>query len=178
MNPAQSSMSQMLARVAKAIGLAADRTVAGRLHGEICRFVRDRALQALLIDEAQHLEDRSLDELRCIHDQTRLPIVFAGNESLRARVTTESAAAFAQFTSRIGPRLEVKSAGAEDVAAMAGRYGITDELAVAWLAKRCTGTGGLRIVSRLVSVAKGAAGKEPVRLSHLQRAASILGGAS
>ena len=168
----------MLVRVCKAIGLAADRTVAGRLHGEICRFIRDSALQALLIDEAQHLEDHGLDELRCIHDQTHLPIVFAGNESLRARVTTGNASAFAQFTSRIGPRLEVKSAGAEDVAALAGRYGIADEVAVSWLAKRCCGTGGLRVVSRLMSVAKGVAGKDAVRLSHLKDAATLLGGAS
>ena len=175
MSPAQSSMSRMLARVCEVLDGHTSITGAADLHEQIIYAIRDRAPKALLIDESQHLDDRSLDELRSIHDATGLPMVFAGNESLRSRVTGSSTAAFAQFSSRIGPRAELKAATVGDVRALAGHHGITDGAAVTWLAKRCVGTSGLRTVARLMALAKGAAGESAVRLSHLKEAAAVLG---
>ena len=135
-------------------------------------------MNVLLIDEAQHLNDRCLDELRCIHDQTRVSLILAGNESLRSRFNTTRTASFAQLTSRIGPRLELKATAAADIDALASHYGITDQDARLWLKQRCTGHGGLRTMARLVKIAKDAGDKGELRLAHLKEAAGILGGAS
>ena len=153
MSPAQASMSRMLARVYEALDGPTRVTAAADLHERLRKVIQDRSPEALLVDEAQHLDDRSLDELRCIHDETGLPIVFAGNEGLRSRVIATGAAAFAQFASRIGSRLEIDAASADDVRALAEHYGIVDDSAVSWLAKRCVGTSGLRTVARLMALA-------------------------
>lgn len=175
MNPAQSSMPRMLARVCEALDGPTGIVGAAALHEHIRALIRDRVPQALLIDEAQRLDDRSLDELRCIHDETALPMVFAGNDRLRDRVTGTRAAAFGQFASRIGPRMDIESASEGDVRAIAVHHGIVDEVAVSWLARQCVGVSGLRNVSRLMKLAERAAEGRAVQLSHLKKVAGALG---
>lgn len=178
MNPALASMTRMLQRVSDALGEPTDATGPAHLHGRICTIIRAREPSVLLIDEAQHLSDASLDALRCIHDETGLPMVFAGNESLRERVTVSSASAFAQFASRIASRVFLNAARAEDVSALASHHGIRDRKAVAWLAKRCAGVAGLRDVSRLMTMARQFVGDGAIQISHLKQADALTGGAS
>ena len=178
MNAAQAStMAGMLGQVCEAID-APPVNGAYYRHQEICRALDLYQVNVLLIDEAQHLNDRCLDELRCIHDQTRVSLILAGNESLRSRFNTTRTASFAQLTSRIGPRLELKATAAADIDALASHYGITDQDARLWLKQRCTGHGGLRTMARLVKIAKDAGDKGELRLAHLKEAAGILRGAS
>ncbi len=125
-----------------------------------------------LIDEAQHLEDKALDELRCIHDDTGVPIVFACNESLRARTRPGAPAAFAQFVTRIGPRCHVR-ATPENIEALAHRYGIAGPNAVAWLRKTGAGLGGGRVAARLLDMCKD---RGEINLAALERASLALGG--
>ena len=173
-SPAEHSMSRMLRRVADALRLPQLYRGAAALERAICEDVRCRRPRVLMIDEAQHLEDRALDELRCIHDETGLPIVFAGNESLRARSTPGAPAAFAQFVSRIGPRAHVTATG-DDIAALAAHYGVADPKAVAWLREACAGIGGLRVAGRLLAVCR-ETGRGRVSLADLKGAALLLGG--
>lgn len=175
MSPAESSMSRMLIRVCEALGHPPAAQGAAQLHRWICDAIEFGSARVLLIDEAQHLDDRSLDELRCIHDETGLPLVFAGNESLRSRIGVGTEASFAQFTSRIGARVHIKGSTAADVGALLGRHGITDEVTASWLAKRCAGTAGLRTVAHLMAAAKLSAGPGDIRLSHLKEAGKALG---
>ena len=178
MNPAQSSMSRMLLRVAGAFGTPPVSTGSARLYDWICTVIECQGPRVLLIDEAQHLDDRGLDALRCIHDETRLPIIFAGNRSLRSRVTVTREAAFAQFASRIGPTLELDAATESDVTALAAHSGIVDPKAVSWIKERCVGLAGLRIVARLMTLARDSVGPGEIRLSHLKDAAAVLGAGS
>ena len=175
MSPAHASVAAMLSRVSEALDAPEGISGTARLHKSVCDAIRHHAVQALLIDEAQHLDDRSLDELRSIHDDTRLPMVFAGNERLRERVVETGASAFAQFASRIGAGLVIESASEEDVRVLASHLGIADAKAVTWLAKRCVGISGLRTVVRLMKLAKNIAGEDGVRFSHLKEAADIAG---
>lgn len=176
MNPAQSSMSQVLARLAAALDGPAPGLSAAEAHGHICRLAARRQPDAILIDEAQHLDDRSLDTIRCIHDETAVPVIFAGNESLRSRVSATKESAFAQFASRIGPQLVIGGTTAEDVAALAHHRGLEDREAISWLKKRCVGVAGLRMTSRLLTLAEGIAKTGAIKLSHLKAAAAALGG--
>ena len=129
----------------------------------------------LIVDEAQHLTDHGLDELRCIHDEARIPLVLAGNHSLRHRVSGGNESAFAQLTSRIGPKLDVARTTAADVNALASHYGINDEEAVSWLRTRCAGVGGLRAASHLLTLCRDVADVGEIRLSHLKTAAACAG---
>ena len=174
MSPTRKSMSAMLELVSNALDLWVFR---GNLTMEraICDAMKRPRFQALLVDEAQHLSDGCLDELRCIYDETETPIVFAGNKSLRARVTAGTESSFAQFASRIGARLDLRATSEADVAALAAHYGITDAAAVGWLKKQCAGTtGGLRRASPLLTVASGM-GDSKIGLAELKAADAALG---
>ena len=177
MNAAQcSSMYGMLKVVSEALELSPARGIHHH-YGAICRAL-DYHADVLLIDEAQHADDRCLDALRSIHDLTNAPLILAGNETLRSRFNSTRAASFAQLTSRIGPRLELKATAAADVDALASHYGITDQDAKRWLKQRCTGHGGLRTMERLVRIARGNVEKGELRLDHLKEAAGTLQGGS
>lgn len=175
MSPGKSTMVQALRLVAEALepmAVLAIRTA--HLHDDICRAAASRGDRMLLIDEAQHLDDRCLDELRCIHDETGLPMIFAGNENLRERVSAAGAAAFAQFASRVGPRLHIRAATAADVDTLARHHGVQNADARAWLRRRCGGTAGLRTVKRLVQLA-GVGAEDKIGLADLKGAAAMLG---
>ena len=178
MSPTTKSMSSMLELVSNSLHCWAFR---GNLTMEkaICDEMKRSRFQVLLVDEAQHLSEKCLDELRCIYDMTeKTPIVFAGNYSLRERVTAGRESAFSQLTSRIGARLHLKEISAADVDALATHHGITDVGAVAWLRKQCAGTtGGLRRLECLLEVAHDM-GDGKIGLTQLKEAAAALGGAS
>ena len=175
MDPAQSStMPSMLALLSGALGVPAP----GRcnsLHQIICNKLKWGRFKVVLIDEAQQLNDRCLDELRCIHDQTGVPFVFAGNESFRDRCNRTRAAAFAQFTSRIGARADLPLSAAADVAALARHAGVHEPRAIAYLEKWSAGASGLREIATLLRLARMAAGAGDIKLAHVKEAASIAG---
>ncbi len=175
MDPVHDTMAAMLTLVCEAIvpWVPPIRSVA--LHEVICNAIRDDHVEVLLVDEAQHLNARNLDQLRCIHDETNLPMVLLGNESLGSRYNTARAAAFAQLTSRIGPTLHLKASKAADLRAFARHEGVHEPEAIAFLEKWAVGTSGLRQVSMLLRMGNDMAGDGDIRLVHLTKAASMLG---
>ena len=125
MNSAQSSVARALSRVHGAIDTGA--RASADPYGRILEAVRDHAPSALLCDEAHHLGDDVLNALRSLHDETGLPIVFSGNESLYGRVTEKSAEAFKQLASRVGATVVIEATSEGDVRVLAEHYGFTDE---------------------------------------------------
>ena len=175
MDPVHDTMTAMLTLVCQTVvpSIPPSRSVA--LHEVICSAVWDGHLEVLLVDEAQHLNARNLDQLRCIHDETDLPLVLLGNESLGSRYNTARAAAFAQLTSRIGPTLHLKASKAADLRAFARHEGAHEPEAIAFLEKWAVGTSGLRQVSMLLRMGRDMAGDGDIKLAHLTKAASMLG---
>ena len=171
MNPAARSMSAMLKTVCQALGAFAGQSCMENFE-IACNAMRWGRVSVLLIDEAQHLDDKSLDALRSLHDESGCPIVFAGNRALRERVVKDRAAAFAQLSSRIGARVALDGTTAEDLKVFAAHRGVREPKAVAWLAERCQGVAGLRIAARLLQLAGGG---EEIALADLRNAALALG---
>ena len=102
-------------------------------------------------------------------------LVFSGNETLRSRFNNTRAAGFAQFTSRIGPRIDLKQSTAADVAALALHGGAREPQAIAYLEKRTRGGAGLRQVANFLNLGRAMAGDGAIRVTHLKQAASVLG---
>ncbi|MEX2617281.1 MAG: AAA family ATPase [Alphaproteobacteria bacterium] len=171
MNPAVASMSAALQLICKALtGYSPQR--AAEIHHVMCNATEwQQGPELLIIDEAQHLNDLTLDSLRCVNDETGLPIVFAGNHTLRNRYNNTKRASFAQFTSRIGPKLFLDESTYSDIAALARHHGVTDRKAVAFL-ERHSIHAGLRYVGKLLAIA-GKGG--PVTLATLKEASMSLG---
>lgn len=173
MNPTRNSMTAMLATVCESLHCRPTKSNADT-HDIICSAVEWGSVEVLLVDEAQHLPDPCLDQLRCIYDQAGLPVVFAGNATLRDRFDGGKRAAFAQLTSRIGPRVELDTPTAADVAALARNAGAHHPKAIAYLERYIAGTAGLRQVAALLKVARKLAGDGDIALSHLKMAAAGL----
>ncbi len=89
---------------------------------------RVRGSQGLLIiDEAQHLSTDAIDQIRAIHDQAEIGVVFSGNEPLRGRIEGIGRLdTHAQLFSRIGIRKDRKGCSRQDVDALLDAWEIDD----------------------------------------------------
>ena len=176
MDPAHDTMAAMLTLICEAVVSWGAPVRSLELHEVICNAVTDNRVKVLLVDEAQHLNARNLDQLRCIHDKTGVPLVFLGNASLGSRFNTVRAAAFDQLTSRIGPKLYIKASSEADLAALARHAGVHEPAAIAFLERWAEGTSGLRQAAILLRLSRKLAGDGDIKMPHLRQATNILGG--
>lgn len=81
----------------------------------------------IIVDEAQFLEIRSLDQLRSLYDRHNVGIALMGNEDVYSRLTGEGKrSTFAQLFSRIGMRITQPKPKAADMCRLIEAWGVTD----------------------------------------------------
>lgn len=154
-SPSSSGVPTALLTILAAMG---ERDVKGTpqvLSSMIRRKVGPGSL--IIIDEAQHLSPKALEELRSIHDATGCGLALVGDENLIALLR-----AHAQLFSRIGLRVTRLEPKAADVAAVAAAWGITDDATVKFLAEVARKPGAFRAVTKTLRLATmGAEGGKP-----------------
>ena len=135
----------------------------------------------VIVDEAQHLTVRALEELRAIHDETAAGLVLMGNKMVVSRLSGPAQAAqFAQLNSRIGMKMSVTSRPPEaDVRQIAEGLGTFGEPGMNFLIRVSKKHGALRSVVKTIKLARmldNSAGHKggDVSLDHLQAAYSQL----
>jgi hypothetical protein len=138
---------------------------------QLSRRIRDRIRNTgglLIFDEAQHLLERSIEEIRSWHDDTGVGVAFFGNETVLARIEGgHRRAAFAQLYSRIGMRLIQNLPLADDARALADAWEVHDDKQVEFLVKKSQQPGGLRTVTMMLELATMVAASERRRASSL-----------
>ncbi|MYH71070.1 MAG: AAA family ATPase [Acidimicrobiia bacterium] len=175
-SPANAHPREALAMVAEAFGHNIhDTRGISRRYQIVRRMMLSGDVDVILIDEAQHLTDRSLDLIRTIWDTTGVPIVFAGNHSLRERVDVYGEGAFVQFASRIGPKSTIEAVDPRAVETVARQRGVTDKAAIKWLQSACPMKGGLRLLDRLISTARLRDQERALGVDELAQSALVLG---
>ncbi len=176
MSPATSSMSAALTYICEVIGARSARTNYEK-HELICNALNywdDKLF--LIVDEAQHLNDLTIDELRCIHDETGHGLVLCGNATFKTRFNNTKAASFAQFTSRLGMKLELWETTSADVETICEHYNVHGTKAFDFLYGHARTSGGLRVVTKLIDVAASfVLENQPIKIDHLKDAAKVLG---
>ncbi|HSY51175.1 MAG TPA: AAA family ATPase [Thermoanaerobaculia bacterium] len=75
---------------------------------EVVKMLVRRNRPTIFVDEAQKVDLKRVDELRCIADQAQCPLVLSGNEEVYERAES-AAAAHAQYTSRVIARVHFDS---------------------------------------------------------------------
>jgi hypothetical protein len=173
MTASTSGIMPMQQRVLRALG---EKQVVGspaHLSELICDKVRERKHATIIIDEAQHLSIKALEEIRSWHDDTGVGIALMGNEKVQQSIYGVARAAdFAQIFSRIGLKLPRPRAVEGDAEALAAAWGITDKAMVAFVAEMASKPGALRgatfaiEVAHMLAVAQGV----KVNLQHLRTA--------
>lgn len=101
MRQSTKSVSAMIAQVMTAMGLLTKSGWTQQRSNQVIEYVTGKK-GLVIIDEANHLDRESLEELRGWHDATGLGIALCGNEELAMRIRGNGGGhAFARLNSRI-----------------------------------------------------------------------------
>lgn len=164
------SVSMTLEEVLLALGVRELPSGAARMAREAVRKM-EGSNGLLIIDEAQNLCVAALDEIRSLHDATGVGVAFLGNEVVYARMTGGSRAAYLdRLFSRIGKRVRLLRADADDIAAVAAAHGVRDAASLRLLAEIGARPGGLRSVVKTVRLALMMAQDGPLDAGHIRAA--------
>jgi len=177
MRPSTSGVNNMQIEVLKAMGDSNAVGTPQKLSQRIVERVKNLSNPLIIIDEAQHLSEKAIEEIRSWHDAVGVGIALLGNVGVLQRLEGGSrAAAFAQLYSRVSLKM-VRSAPLHgDVMAQAQAWHIFDEEIIDYLRKVCMTPGGLRNGSHALELASmsAAADGQTLGLDHLKDAWSNL----
>lgn len=142
------------------------------LSRRLCARLAKGSQTLLIIDEAQHLSQQAVDELRSIHDRIGIGVAFVGDERVLTLFDGQRNAAFAQFFSRIGMRHRQARPLSEDVKALAEAWGLKGRDELAFAGEVARKAGALRGLVKTIKLANmiAAAKDEPRNVSHLRAA--------
>lgn len=171
MAPSTSGVATMAIEVGAAIGLGEIKGSPQQLSRQIKSRVRGKN-GLLIVDEAQELTDKALNELRSWHDQTKVGIALLGNETTVGQIDSRKSA-LAQISSRFSIRHVQVAPMAGDMDALLDAWGIADGEQRSFLAKIGALPGALREVTHTVKIASVAAmgARSQLTLAHLRSAA-------
>lgn len=165
MAPSTAGVNNMLMEVMAALG----EPDAKGTPQSLSRRIKDkvRTMKALLvIDEAQHLSEKSIEELRALHDATTLGIGLFGNHEVIGRLEGGSRkAAYAQLYSRVSMRHEQLLPTEIDARVLADAWEIADDAQLKFLISVALRPGGLRGMSMVLELATMIAAAEQRRVS-------------
>ena len=171
MAPSTAGVATMAGEVALAVGLGELKGSPQQLSRQIKAKVGGRR-GLIIVDEAQELTDKALNELRGWHDATEVGVALLGNEKVVGQLDGKRSA-LAQVSSRISVPLVQMGPMNGDLDALFEAWGITDEGQRAFLTRVGNLPGALREVTMTLEVALMAAfgSDKPLTLELLREAA-------
>lgn len=126
--PASTGVVPALEEITAALGCALANGAAALHRALVERMRYERADVILIVDEAQRLSDAALDQVGALHDATGCSLVLVGNRDLYGRLNGgDGAASLDGLRSRIGKRVNVNAATADDVAAILDGWGVKND---------------------------------------------------
>lgn len=153
MRPSSSGVMNMQLAVLKALGKPDAVGAPNKLTDLIVEKVRDSG-GLIVLDEAQHLSEKSIEEIRSWHDETGIGIALAGNIKVMSRLEGGSRSqAFAQLYSRLGMRLIRALPLQGDADALCDAWRIEDEAIFRAIREICQKPGGLRSATHVLELA-------------------------
>ncbi|PIP98524.1 MAG: hypothetical protein COW76_20395 [Shewanella sp. CG18_big_fil_WC_8_21_14_2_50_42_11] len=165
--PSRNTGGSFLRAVAYACGMRIPRGHADQLEREIIERLTDTE-GLLIVDEAQFLNDRALENARRLAELSGVGLALLGNESVYGQLIGQRRAAeYAQLFSRIGKRLRLTRPTKKDVdmIAEAWQLGKDETIYCQDIASRPGALRGLNKAIRLASIfAKG----EKITTKHLK----------
>lgn len=171
MSPATAGVGTMAAEVAEAVGLGQITGSPQQLSRKVRDFVKNKG-GLIIVDEAQELTDKAINEIRGWHDRTGVGIVLMGNDRVVGQMEGRKSA-LAQISSRFSIRHEWDKPSRADIDACLDAWNIQDKAQREFLVRVGMMPGALREVTHTLEVAQMAAvgEKSALTLDHLRRAA-------
>lgn len=170
MAPSSAGVNNMQIIVLRALGELEARGTPQRLSEQIMNRLRNTG-GLLVIDEAQHLSEKALEEIRSWYDALDIGVALVGNESVIGRLEGGSRKAnFAQLFSRIGRRIVRPLPLQGDADALCDAWDIGDAKVIEVIRKIAQKPGGLRGATMAMELAWMIAASEgvPVNSGHVR----------
>jgi len=174
--PSRASFNAIMLAILDEFNVPAGKRSAYQLSELVRRQFRSRDNAVLILDEAQHLGEKALEELRSIYDDTKVGMVFAGNLEVTRNIEGSRTANYAQRFSRVSMRQVILSPEPEDVSLLLDAWGCQDpkQRALATEIAMKPGGGALRSMSKVLElahvIARDVDGVAEVTLSHVKDA--------
>jgi len=153
MSPATVSVNATLEHIASKTGIRSLLRGGFAMQGQlIARLTGTQGL--LIIDEAQHLGVQALDEIRSIHDASKIGVALVGNEIVYSRMTGGNRAPYLdRLFSRIGKRVSLRGPSDADIDAMIDAWSITDAGCRRQIREIGKRPGALRVLTKVMRLA-------------------------
>lgn len=176
MSPSTAGVATMAIEIGEAIGLGEIKGSPQQLGRQIKARVRGKN-GLLIIDEAQELTDKALNELRSWHDQTKVGIALMGNEAVVGQMEGRKSA-LAQISSRFSYRHIQLTPRPGDIDSLLDAWQISDADQRRFLMQIGAQPGALREITHTIEIASMMArgARQPLALSHLRSAAKSRSG--
>jgi DNA transposition AAA+ family ATPase len=175
-SPSRATMTECLYELAMELGMEN----APRLRGPLARALRRklRNTQGLIVvDEADHLDRPTLEELRILQEEVEVGMVLVGNSRVYTQLTGgHRSEDFARLYSRIAKKRALTKCKKADVMAIASAWSVTGSAERDLLLQISERPGGLRMVSKILKLAVMYSGGEPLSEQLLRHAFNELEG--
>lgn len=152
-SPSRSSLTECLYELALELGL----DDAPRRKGMLARVIRQRLIGSeglVILDEADHLDYQTLEELRILQEETGIGMVLVGNNKVYTQLTGgRRNEDFARLFSRIAKKRGIHKTKQADVSAIAAAWnvhGTTERSIMLQISER---PGGLRLLTKTLKLA-------------------------
>ena len=169
MAPSTRGVANCLQEVMAALGEPEAKGTPQALSRRIAQRFRE-AGALLIIDEAQHLSQQAVEELRSIHDRTGVGLALVGDENLLTLFSGAAGRGYAQLSSRIGYRARQARPTTADVEQLATAWHITDRDAVKLCRDIAAKPGALRGLTKVLLVASRMAANAQPTAAHIREA--------
>lgn len=149
-------------------------------HDTLEIMVKERLLKTnglLIVDEAQFLNDRALEQARRLCELANIGLALVGNDTVYTQMTGRTRAAeFAQLFSRIGKRLKLTKPKAADIQAMCNAWNIDGKDEKELINAIANKPGALRMVTKTLRYASLMSQGNDIQHKHILAAWNDLGG--
>ncbi|HDV5607873.1 TPA: AAA family ATPase [Vibrio cholerae] len=151
-SPSRASLTECLYEIAMELGL----DQAPRRKGPLSRVIRQRLLNSeglVIIDESDHLDYPTLEELRILQEETGIGMALLGNNKVYTQLTGgRRNEDFARLFSRIAKKRGIHKAKKSDVKAIAQAWNVMGEEEQALMQQVSERPGALRLLTKTLKL--------------------------
>ncbi len=168
--PSRSSLTECLYELAMELGM----DDAPRIKGKLSRVIRNRLMGSeglVIIDEADHLDYPTLEELRILQEETGVGMVLVGNNKVYTQLTGgRRNEDFARLFSRIAKKRGIHKTKEADVRAIANAWRVNGATEMSLMVQISERPGGLRLLTKTLKLAAMYAKSQPITERMLRTA--------
>ncbi|ENM3902709.1 AAA family ATPase [Vibrio cholerae] len=173
-SPSRASLTECLYELAMELGL----DQAPRRKGALSRVIRQRLLNSeglVIIDESDHLDYPTLEELRILQEETGIGMALLGNNKVYTQLTGgRRNEDFARLFSRIAKKRGIHKAKKSDVKAIAQAWNVMGEEEQALMQQVSERPGALRLLTKTLKLSVMYANGKAMDTTLLRKAFSEL----